>query len=136
MKLFGGYAYTARKNLVNEFMPGEGLVGQCVLEKKTHLLTNVPNEYIVISSGLGRAKPLNIVVLPVLFEEEVKAVIELASFNRFSETHIGFLDQLTESIGIVINTIEANTRTERSVDPVAVACGRAAEPAGRVEEDQ
>jgi signal transduction histidine kinase/HAMP domain-containing protein len=113
MKLLGGYAYTARKNLANEFKPGEGLVGQCVLEKKRILLTNAPDDYIVVSSGLGEAEPLNIVVLPVLFEEEVKAVIELASFNRFSETHIGFLDQLTESIGIVINTIEANTRTER-----------------------
>jgi HAMP domain-containing protein/CheY-like chemotaxis protein/signal transduction histidine kinase len=113
MKLLGGYAFTQRKNLSNEFRPGEGLVGQCVLEKKRILLTNVPDDYIVVSSGLGEAEPLNIVVLPVLFEEEVKAVIELASFNRFSETHIGFLDQLTESIGIVINTIEANTRTER-----------------------
>jgi len=113
MKLLGGYAFTRRKNLANEFRPGEGLVGQCVLEKKRILLTNVPDDYIIVSSGLGQAEPLNIVVLPVLFEEEVKAVIELASFNRFSETHTGFLDQLTESIGIVINTIEANTRTER-----------------------
>ncbi len=113
MKLLGGYAYTQRKNLANEFRPGEGLVGQCVIEKKRILLTNVPDDYIVVSSGLGEGEPLNIVVLPVLFEEEVKAVIELASFNRFSETHVGFLDQLTESIGIVINTIEANTRTER-----------------------
>jgi CheY-like chemotaxis protein/signal transduction histidine kinase/HAMP domain-containing protein len=113
MKLLGGYAYTMRKNLANEFQPGEGLVGQCVLESRRILLTNAPGDYIVISSGLGAAAPLNIVVLPVLFEEEVKAVIELASFNRFSETHIAFLDQLTESIGIVINTIEANTRTER-----------------------
>jgi len=113
MKLLGGYAYTTRKNLANEFQPGEGLVGQCVLESRRILLTNAPGDYIVISSGLGEAAPLNIVVLPVLFEEEVKAVIELASFYRFSETHIAFLDQLTESIGIVINTIEANTRTER-----------------------
>ena len=113
MKLLGGYAYRERKNLANEFRPGEGLVGQCVLEKRRILLTNAPDDYIVVSSGLGEAAPLNIVVLPVLFEEEVKAVIELGSFNRFSETHIGLLDQLTESIGIVINTIEANTRTER-----------------------
>src|SRR5215475_2745106 len=113
MKLLGGYAYTARKNLANEFRPGEGLVGQCVLERRRILLTNAPSDYIVVSSALGEAEPLNIVVLPVLFEEEVKAVIELASFNCFSETHIGFLDQLTESIGIVINTIEANSRTER-----------------------
>ena len=113
IRLLGGYAYTARKNLANEFRPGEGLVGQCVLEKKRILLTNAPRDYIVISSGLGEAAPLNVVVLPVLFEEEVKAVIELASFSLFSETHIAFLDQLTESIGIVINTIEANSRTER-----------------------
>ncbi len=113
MKLLGGYAYSNRKNLSNEFRQGEGLVGQCVLEKKRILLTNVPNDYIYINSGLGEAPPLNIIVLPVLFEEEVKAVIELASFNRFSEIHMTFLNTLTESIGIVLNTIEANTRTER-----------------------
>ncbi|HEX5081976.1 MAG TPA: HAMP domain-containing protein, partial [Blastocatellia bacterium] len=113
MKLLGGYAYTARKNLANEFHAGEGLIGQCMLEKRRILLTNAPSDYIVISSGLGEATPLSIVVLPAVFEEEVKAVIELASFSRFSETHIAFLDQLTESIGIVINTIQANTRTER-----------------------
>jgi CheY-like chemotaxis protein/HAMP domain-containing protein len=112
MKLLGGYAFTERKNLANQFRPGEGLVGQCVLEKERILLTNVPSDYIQIRSGLGEAPPLNIVVLPVLFEGDVKAVIELASFNRFSETHITFLDQLTESIGIVLNTIAANTRTE------------------------
>ncbi|HVG38673.1 MAG TPA: response regulator, partial [Pyrinomonadaceae bacterium] len=112
MRLLGSYAYTERKNLANEFRPGEGLVGQCILEKKRILLTNVPSDYVQISSGLGEAPPLNIVVLPVLFEEEVKAVIELASFNRFNEVHITFLDQLTESIGIVLNTIAANSRTE------------------------
>src|SRR5262245_28649082 len=112
MKLLGGYAYTARKSLANEFRAGEGLIGQCMLEKKRILLTNAPGDYIVISSGLGEATPLNVVVLPAVFEEEVKAVIELASFNRFSETHISFLDQLTDSIGIVLNTIEANSRTE------------------------
>ncbi len=113
MKLLGGYAYSQRQNLANEFKPGEALVGQCMLEKRRILLTNVPNNYIHVTSGLGEAPPLNIVVLPVLFEEEVKAVIELASFNYFSEIHITFLDVLTESIGIVLNTIEANTRTER-----------------------
>ena len=73
---------------------------------------DVPADYVQISSGLGEAAPLNIVVLPVLFEGEVKAVIELASFEGFSPTHLTFLEQLTESIGIVLNTIEANTRTE------------------------
>jgi HAMP domain-containing protein/CheY-like chemotaxis protein/signal transduction histidine kinase len=113
MKLLGSYAFTERKNISNEYRSGQGLVGQCVLERERILLTNVPDNYIHISSGLGEAKPLNIIVLPVLFENEVKAVIELASFNRFNDTHLTFLDQLTESIGIVLNTIEANTRTEQ-----------------------
>jgi HAMP domain-containing protein/CheY-like chemotaxis protein/signal transduction histidine kinase len=113
MQLLGSYAFTERKNLANEFKPGQGLVGQCVLERERILLTNVPDDYIHIGSGLGQGTPLNIIVLPVLFENEVKAVIELASFNRFNDTHLTFLDQLTESIGIVLNTIEANTRTEQ-----------------------
>ncbi|MBA3765963.1 MAG: response regulator, partial [Acidobacteria bacterium] len=113
MKLLGSYAFTERKNLANEFRAGQGLVGQCVLERERILLTNVPDDYVHIGSGLGQGTPLNIIVLPVLFENEVKAVIELASFNRFNDTHLTFLDQLTESIGIVLNTIEANTRTEQ-----------------------
>src|SRR3989454_925665 len=112
MRLLGGYAYNKRKNLANEFQPGEGLVGQCTLEKERILVTNIPTNYVHISSGLGEAPPNNIVVLPVLFEGEVKAVIELSTFHTFSDTHLTFLDQLTESIGIVLNTIEANTRTE------------------------
>src|SRR5437762_10952423 len=112
MKLLGGYGYKKRKNLANEFRPGEGLVGQCTLEKERILVTNIPTNYVHISSGLGEAPPNNIVVLPVLFEGEVKAVIELSTFHIFSDTHLTFLDHLTESIGIVLNTIEANTRTE------------------------
>ena len=76
------------------------------------LLTDVPPDYIKIHSGLGEAPPRNIVVLPVLFEGEVKAMIELASFDRFDEIRLNFLEQLAESIGIVLNTIEANMRTE------------------------
>ncbi|MEO8435768.1 MAG: HAMP domain-containing protein, partial [Pyrinomonadaceae bacterium] len=112
MKLLAGYAYKKRKNLANEFTAGEGLVGQCTVERERILVTNVPNNYVHVTSGLGEAPPNNIVVLPVLFEGEAKAVIELSTFNTFSETHLTFLDQLTESIGIVLNTIAANTRTE------------------------
>jgi HAMP domain-containing protein/CheY-like chemotaxis protein/signal transduction histidine kinase len=112
MRLLGGYAYSKRKNLANEFHAGEGLVGQCTLERERILVTNVPGNYVHIGSGLGEAPPNNIVVLPVLFEGEAKAVIELSTFHTFSDTHLAFLDQLTESIGIVLNTIEANTRTE------------------------
>jgi HAMP domain-containing protein/signal transduction histidine kinase/CheY-like chemotaxis protein len=112
LKLLASYAYRERKSVANEFRFGESLVGQCALEKERIIINNVPPDYVKINSGLGEAVPTNIVVLPVLFEGQVKAVIELASFNPFNEIHFGFLDQLTESIGIVINTIEANMRTE------------------------
>jgi signal transduction histidine kinase len=112
LDMVASYAFTERKRLSNRFRLREGIVGQVAYEKKRILLTDVPGDYITIGSALGEAPPLNIIVLPVLFEQEVKAVIELASFNRFSETHQAFLDQLTESIGIVLNTIAANMRTE------------------------
>src|SRR5690606_13695611 len=112
VKLFAAYAFGEEVDSSLEFALGEGLVGQCALEKERILISNVPKNFIKISSGLGKAVPVNLVVLPVLFEKEIKAVIELASFESFSETHLDFLSQLTESIGIVLNTIEANTRTE------------------------
>jgi signal transduction histidine kinase/CheY-like chemotaxis protein/HAMP domain-containing protein len=107
-----GYGYEERKHLAKTFHVGEGLVGQCAKEKKRILLTQVPGDYVRINSGLGESSPLNIVVLPVLFEGSVRAVIELASFSPFSVTHQAFLDQLTDSIGLVLSTIEASTLTE------------------------
>jgi len=112
LKLLASYAYGGRKGLKNRFRLGESLIGQAALEKRRILLTDVPADYVTVSSGLGESRPMNIVVLPILFEGEVKAVMELSSLDRFSSTHQAFLDQLTESIGIVLNTIEANTRTE------------------------
>ncbi len=91
---------------------GKGLVGQCALEKQRILLTKVPSRYTRIASSLGAARPKNIVVLPVLFEGETKAVIELAALQPFTATHLTFLEQLTQSIGVVLNTIEATMRTE------------------------
>jgi len=112
LKLLASYGHTAHDAVRPALALGEGLIGQCAIEKQQILLSNVPADYIRISSGLGDGTPATIVVLPVLFEGTVKAVLELASFERFSPTHLGFLDQLMESIGIVLNTIEANTRTE------------------------
>jgi signal transduction histidine kinase/CheY-like chemotaxis protein/HAMP domain-containing protein len=112
LKLFAGYARKNRKLISHEFSISEGLVGQCATEKERIRLSNVPYDYLQITSGIGSAAPIDLVILPVLFENKVKAVIELASFENFSDTHIDFLDQLTESIGIVLNNIETNTRTE------------------------
>ncbi|WP_242403750.1 HAMP domain-containing protein [Paenibacillus pini] len=112
LSLFASYAYQQRKHLSNQFRAGEGLVGQCLVEKQRILLTNVPNDYVMISSGLGEATPLNIVLMPIIFEEQVLGVLELASFRSFSDIDVAFLDQLTESIGIVMNTMQANQRTK------------------------
>ncbi|MEO5916272.1 MAG: HAMP domain-containing protein [Luteolibacter sp.] len=112
LRLLASYAFNERKNVSNRYLLGEGLVGQAALEKQPILLTNVPSDYINISSGLGQAPPINIMVLPIVFEGKVKAVIELASFERFNPTHEAFLGQLAESIGIVLNTIKASTLTE------------------------
>ncbi len=112
LTLLASYGSKGQSAIGSQLEMGQGLVGQCAIEKEKILLSKVPLDYITIFSGLGAAPPQNILVLPVVFEGQVKGVLELASFERFSATHEAFLDQLMESIGIVINTIEANTRTE------------------------
>ena len=111
LSLLASYACKT-KSLSKSLKLGEGLVGQCAVEKQKILLTTVPKGYLSVSSGLGQAAATNIIVLPVLFEGQVKGVLELASFERFSPTHQALLDQLAETIGIVLNTLEANTLTE------------------------
>ena len=91
---------------------GAGLVGQCAAEKQRMLITDVPEHAVPIRSGLFQAVPRNVIVLPILFEDRVKAVIELASLSVFTASHLSFLEQLTSSIGIVLNSIEATMQTE------------------------
>lgn len=110
--LLASYAYTERKSIANRFAYGQGLVGQVAREKKRLLVHNVPQDYITISSGLGEAQPLNVVVFPVLFEGELVGVIELASFHLFSNNALTFLDQLAISLGVVANAVQAGARTE------------------------
>jgi CheY-like chemotaxis protein/signal transduction histidine kinase/HAMP domain-containing protein len=112
LRLAATYAYRERKHLNKEFHIGESLVGQAAFEKQRILITDAPTDYVQINSGLGEAKPLNLIVLPIVFEGAVLAVMELASFGRFTDTYQSLLDQLTESIGVVLNTIQANMRTE------------------------
>jgi signal transduction histidine kinase/CheY-like chemotaxis protein/HAMP domain-containing protein len=112
LDLLATYACKAGKKLPRTLRFHENLIGQCAFEKKRILLNDMPADYIPLRSALGSAAPLSVIIMPVLFEGEVKAVIELASFKQFSEAHLTFLEQLTESIGIVFNTIEATMRTE------------------------
>jgi HAMP domain-containing protein/signal transduction histidine kinase/DNA-binding response OmpR family regulator len=95
-----------------EVRVGEGLIGQCAAEKRRMLITDLPGQVAPIRSGLFEAVPKNVIVLPVLFEDRVKAVIELASLSAFTASHLAFLEQLTSSIGIVLNSIEATMQTE------------------------
>jgi CheY-like chemotaxis protein/signal transduction histidine kinase/HAMP domain-containing protein len=112
LKQLAGYADRPAPGEPRRFRMGEGVVGQCAAERNRMLLADVPPGALGISSGLVTAPPRNVIVLPVLFEGQVKAVIELASLGRFTASHLGFLEQLTGSIGIVLNTIEATMRTE------------------------
>jgi HAMP domain-containing protein/CheY-like chemotaxis protein len=111
LKLFAAYAYKERKSVSNTFRLGEGLVGQAAREKKRILVTEVPQDYVRISSSLGESVPLNLVVVPISFEGEIKGVLELASFQRFTPVQLAFLEQLVESLGIVVATIRATMRT-------------------------
>ena len=113
LKLAGSYAFRERKNILAEIAVGEGLVGQCAKEKKVILLTKVPSDYIEINSALGEQVPLNLLLLPVLFEQKVMAVIELASFELFSQEQQGILIQIAQNLGVVINNIFNQQRTQQ-----------------------
>ncbi|MCI0704582.1 MAG: HAMP domain-containing protein, partial [Planctomycetia bacterium] len=112
LTLLAGYGAAGNGALGKGIGLGEGLVGQCAMDKQKILLNDLPPSYIRISSGLGSTAPRSVLVLPLIFEGQVRGVLELASLSGFNPTHQAFLDQLTESIGIVLNTIEANMRTE------------------------
>jgi tubulin-specific chaperone A len=116
LKLVATYAYTKRKNLSNQFKFGDGLVGQAALEKKQILLSNVPDDYITISSGLGKAVPHNILVKPFMYEGEVKGVIELGKFDEFTDKQMAFLDNIIDNIGIVLNSAEGRSKMKELLE--------------------
>jgi HAMP domain-containing protein/CheY-like chemotaxis protein/signal transduction histidine kinase len=112
MLLLSAFAGDGEDGHLRRLKIGEGLVGQCAAEKQRMLISDLPPSTISIRSGLFEAVPRNVIVLPVLFEDRVKAVIELASLSNFTASHLAFLEQLTASIGIVLNSIEATMQTE------------------------
>jgi HAMP domain-containing protein/CheY-like chemotaxis protein/signal transduction histidine kinase len=112
MVLLSAFAGDGEDGHLRRLKLGEGLIGQCASEKRRMLITDLPENTISIRSGLFEAVPRNVIVLPVLFEDRVKAVIELASLGAFTASHLAFLEQLTASIGIVLNSIEATMQTE------------------------
>ena len=112
MVLLSAFAADGQDGHLRRIKLGEGLIGQCAAEKKRMLIADLPENTVPIRSGLFEAVPRNVIVLPVLFEDHVKAVIELASLSTFTASHLAFLEQLTASIGIVLNSIEATMQTE------------------------
>ncbi|WP_432408273.1 response regulator [Wukongibacter sp. M2B1] len=115
-KMLSSYAYKKRKNLSNEIKTGEGLVGQCALEKQTITISNIPKDYITINSGLGEAVPNNILVTPCTYHEDVKCIIELGSFNEFSDTQIEFIEIISHIIAVSINSVESRTQMKELLD--------------------
>ena len=113
LRFMAGYAQGRDDERPAQFAFGQGLLGECARAKQRILVRDVPPDYVRIRSSLGNSTPVTVAVLPVLFEGDVKAVVELASFHQFSEVHLAFLDQLMESIGIVLNSIAATMRTEQ-----------------------
>ncbi|MFZ0142920.1 MAG: HAMP domain-containing protein [Candidatus Sulfotelmatobacter sp.] len=112
MVLLSAFAGDGEDGHLRRLKLGEGLVGQCAVEKRRMLISDLPPNTVAIRSGLFEAVPRNVIVLPVLFEDRVKAVIELASLSSFTTSQLAFLEQLTASIGIVLNSIEATMQTE------------------------
>lgn len=110
--LFGSYAYNRRKNLSNEVRVGEGIIGQAILEKQTIVITNVPEDYIKIGSGLGEGLPRNILVVPFAYENEVLGVIELGSFYEFTDIQLKFIEQISSSIAITVHSAEVRIKME------------------------
>jgi signal transduction histidine kinase/HAMP domain-containing protein/ActR/RegA family two-component response regulator len=112
LHLVASYGFGGRKGLANSYRLRESLIGQCAFEKKRIVLADVPENFIYIATGMGEAPPRSVIVLPVLFEGETKAVIELATFKPFIANHLTFLDQLMGSVGVILNMISSSMRTE------------------------
>jgi signal transduction histidine kinase/HAMP domain-containing protein/ActR/RegA family two-component response regulator len=111
LRLMAGYGLRADIAAPSQFRLGQSLIGQVAKTRKPIVVTDAPPDYVKISSGLGEAAPVNLIVLPIVFEGQVLGVIEAGSFSLFTQVHQDFLEQLMETIGVSVNTIIANSRT-------------------------
>ncbi|HEY6310221.1 MAG TPA: HAMP domain-containing protein, partial [Streptosporangiaceae bacterium] len=112
LRLIAGYGLRADKSAPTQYRLGQSLIGQVARSKRSVVVADMPEDYVKISSGLGEAPPANLAIVPILFEDQVLGVIELASFTPFSLVQTVFLEQLTETLGVNFNTIIANARTD------------------------
>jgi signal transduction histidine kinase/CheY-like chemotaxis protein/HAMP domain-containing protein len=112
LRLIAGYGLRADKNAPIQYRIGQSLIGQVAKSKRPIVVNDIPHGYIKISSGLGEASPSNLALMPIMFEDQVLGVVELASFSKFTPIQIAFLEQLAETLGISVNAIIANSRTD------------------------
>jgi signal transduction histidine kinase/CheY-like chemotaxis protein/HAMP domain-containing protein len=112
LRLIAGYGLLADKDAPLQYRIGQSLIGQVAKSKRPVVVDDIPPGYIRISSGLGEAQPANLAVLPIMFEDHVIGVIELASFTRFTPVQADFLEQLTDTLGVTVNALIANSRTD------------------------
>lgn len=112
LELIATYAYKKRKNLSNVFEIGEGLVGQCAREKKTIVISNIPDDYIKVTSGLGDAPPNNIIVLPITFEKRLMGILEIGKIGSFSDEEIKIIEACVENMGVTINSANAREQMQ------------------------
>jgi len=116
LELVASYAYSKERKKKKEFMLGEGLIGTCAVEKATIYMTEIPEDYISITSGLGGANPRSLLIVPLKFEEQVMGVIEMASFNKFKQHQIDFVERVAESIASTFSIAKINERTVKLLD--------------------
>lgn len=115
-KLIANYAYTRRKSISDQFKLGEGLVGQAALEQDMIVLSELPDDYVTINSSLGKQKPKNIVILPCVYNGEVKAVIEIGSIREFKKVELELLNQVSSNIGISVTSFINYSKIEKLLE--------------------